>query len=131
MEAARRIVLFEAGMGAAWILLGVLNAGPDGLRDGWWLAVAAFVATAGATYADEHRLVDVDEWHRYAFAIVSVVAATAGCAVVIVATDMAVLTVVGVGFVGMGAGLVVYRVVYGVVRPLPESRLEGARDRAV
>lgn len=131
MDPARRVVLFETVMGVAWILLGVLNVGFAGLREGWWLAVVALVATVATTYADEHRVIAVDEFYRYALAIVGVVAATVGCGIVVVVTDMVIMTVVSVVLAGMGVGLVSYRVVYGVLRPVPESRLDGARRRAV
>ncbi|WP_436923191.1 hypothetical protein [Halosimplex amylolyticum] len=131
MDTARRVVLFEGGMGAAWILLGVLNVGVAGLREAWWLCLAALVATVATAYADEHRVVALDEFYRYAVAIVGVVAAVAVCGAVVALTDVAVLTVVGVVLAGIGAGLLGYRVVYGVLRPLPESRLDGAKKRAV
>ncbi|WP_415378661.1 hypothetical protein [Halosimplex sp. TS25] len=131
MDAARRVVLFEGGMGVAWILLGLLNVGVAGLREGWWLGLAALAATVATVYADEHRVVDVDEWYRYALAIVGVVAAVAVCGAVVVVTDMVVLTVVSVVLAGMGVGLLAYRVVFGVLRPVPESRLDGANNRAI
>ncbi|MFC7193531.1 hypothetical protein ACFQL4_00940 [Halosimplex aquaticum] len=73
----------------------------------------------------------MDEFYRYALAIVGVVAVVAVCGAVVVATDMVVLTVVSVVLAGMGAGLLGYRIVFGVLRPVPESRLDGAKKRAV
>ncbi|QLH81500.1 hypothetical protein [Halosimplex pelagicum] len=130
MDTARRVVLLEVGMGAIWIALGVLNVGVAGLREAWWVALAAAVTTVAVTYTDEHDLLGWSDWRRYAAAIVAVVAIAVAVGVVAIATDLVVLTVVSGGLAGMGAGLLGYRFVYGVVRPVPESRL-GAGKRSV
>jgi DNA-binding transcriptional LysR family regulator len=131
MDAARRVVLLEGGMGALWIGLGVLNVGVDGLREAWWVALAAAVATVTVAYTDEHDSLGWSDWRRYAAAVVGVVAVAVAVGAVALATDLVVLTVVSAALAGMGAGLLPYRLVYGVVRPVPESRLDGARERAV
>ncbi|QLH77066.1 hypothetical protein HZS55_07065 [Halosimplex rubrum] len=124
MDAARRVVLFEGGMGVVWIALGALNVGVAGLREAWWVALAAAVATVAVTYTDEHDLFGWDDWQRYAAAVVGVVAAAVAVGLVVLATSLVVLTVVSAGLAGMGAGLLCYRFVYGVVRPVPQSRLD-------
>ena len=118
-------------MGGVWVGLGLLNVGLTGLREAWWVGLAALGVTAAVRYADEHGVVSWDEWHRYAAAIVGVVASVVACAVVVFLTGLAVLTVVSVALAGTGLGLLVYRTVYGVFRPLPEARLDGTDDRSV
>jgi len=118
-------------MGVLWLGLGVLNVGLAGLREVWWVGLAALGATAAVCYADEHGVVSWDEWYRYAAAVVGVVASVVACAVVAFLTDLAVLTVVSVALAGTGLGLLVYRTVYGVLRPLPEARLDSTDDRSV
>jgi len=131
MDAARRVVLLEGGMGVLWIALGALYDGVVGLRAAWWVALAAAVATAVVAYTDEHGLHGQDDWRRYAAAAAGVVGAAIALAFVVFVTDLAALTVVDAGIVGMGVGLLCYRFVYGVVRPVPQSRLDAARERAV
>ncbi|QPV61814.1 hypothetical protein I7X12_13770 [Halosimplex litoreum] len=131
MDTARRVVLLEGTMGTLWIALGVVNVGLAGLRAAWWVAFAAAVATVAVAYTDEHDLFGWGDWRRYAAATVGVVAAAVAVGLVAVATDLVVLTVVSAGLAGMGAGLLCYRFVFGVVRPVPKSRLDAARERAV
>ncbi|ELZ27746.1 hypothetical protein C475_07490 [Halosimplex carlsbadense 2-9-1] len=131
MDAARRVVLLECGMGALWIALGALNVGVAGLREAWWLALVAAVVTVAVAYVDEHDLFGWDDWRRYAAAIVCVVAATVAVGLVVVATELVVLTVVSAALAGMGVGLLSYRFVYGIVRPVPKSRRDAAEERTV
>ena len=131
MNVARRVVLLECGMGVLWMLLGLLNVGRSGIRDAWWVAVLALVVTSSVVGADEHRLVDWDDWYRYAAAIVGVIASVVAVALVAVTTDLVLLTIIGAALAGTGAGLLAYRVAFGVIRPLPESRLDGANERSV
>jgi len=118
-------------MGVLWLALGVTNVGLDGLREGWWVALAAVVVTVVVAYTDEHDPFGRNDWRRYAAAVVGVVAAAIAVGLVALVTDLDVLTVVSTALAGMGTGLLGYRFVYGVVRPVPESRLDGARERAV
>lgn len=131
MDTARRVVITETGMGVLWILLGVVNVGIDGFRGTWWLVALAAVATAALVYADEQRLGDWDEFSRGALAIAGVLAAVVAVWVVVWVTTLSVPTAVSAAMAGTGVGLVGYRVVFGVVRPVPESRLEASRERAV
>lgn len=131
MDASRRVVLFEGGMGLLWTLFGLGNGGFDGLREAWWLAVLAGVATVALVSADEQRFTHWDGYRRGALAIASVVAATVLVGAVVVATTIPVQTAVSIALVGIGLGLLVYRLVYGVVRPVPRARLDRAGDRAV
>jgi len=131
MDTARRVVLLECGMGVLWIGLGVLNVGLADLRAAWWIALAAAASTVAVAYTDEHDLFGWSDWRRYAAAVAGVVAAAVAVGLVVLATDLVVLTIVSAALAGMGTGLLAYRFVYGVVRPVPESRLDAAGDRAV
>ena len=59
------------------------------------------------------------------------VASAGVVALVTVLTELVVLTITGAALAGTGAGLLSYRVVFGVIRPLPECRLDGANERSV
>lgn len=118
-------------MGASWILLGVLYVDLASLRAAWWLGVLATVAAAALWYAEEHGVLGGDEFTLSVVGIVSVIAAVVVCGVVAVVTDLSVQTVVSVTLAGIGVGLLGYRVVYGAVLPVPERRLERARDQHV
>ena len=131
MDAARRVVLLELGMGLLWLALGVLNVGIDGLGQVWWVAAGSFLAGVTAVYADEHDLHGWDDWYRAAATVVGVVAWVIAVGIVVVLTKLSVLTVVGGALAGLGAGLLCYRFVYGVVRPVPKARLERASGRSV
>jgi hypothetical protein len=122
MDAERRLVLFEGGMGAAWLALGAAQAGPDGLRAGWWLGLVAVVGTVGSTYAIEHDLVPTNVFARYTFTVVGVLLSVLAAATVTLVTALSPLTVVSVALAGMGLGLLGYRAVFGLLRPVPESR---------
>jgi len=131
MDATRRIVLLETGMAATWVALALLQVGPEGLRGAWWVAALAAVGFATFYYADEHRLGGVDGWSRYALAAALVVGATVGTGSIVVLTGLSLPKTVAGVLVGAAVALIAYRFLYGVVRPVPDARLERARDRAV
>ena len=131
MDAARRVVLLEGGMGLLWVALGALYVGLDGLGEAWWVVAGSLLAGVAAVYADEHDVHGLDEWYRAAATVVGVVAWVTAVGIVVVLTELSVLTVVGGALAGLGAGIVCYRFVYGVVRPVPKARLERAGGRSV
>jgi hypothetical protein len=131
VSSPRRVVLFDCALGGLWAGLGALNVGLTSLREAWWVGLSALVATAVVLYADEHGVVSWGGWERAAAAVVAVVASVVACAAVVFATTLAAVTVVGVALAGTGLGLLAYRTVYGVLRPLPEARLDGTGDRSV
>ncbi|WP_436929930.1 hypothetical protein [Halosimplex halobium] len=130
MDAARRVVLLELGMGLLWLGYGFGMTGFAGLRSGWWLAVPAAAGTVALMYAEEHRVADWDPYYRGGLAIALVVGFTAVVGAVGALTALSVVDAIAVAMTGIGAGLLPYRFVYGVVRPVPESRLAAARERA-
>jgi len=131
MDATRRIVLLEAGMAAMWVALALLEVGLEGLGEVWWVAVLSAVGFAAFYYVDEHRLAGDNGWSPYALAVVLVVTGAVGTGAIVVVTGQSVPKTVAGTLVGAAIGLLGYRFVYGVVRPVPESRLERARERAV
>lgn len=121
---ARRRVVRSDGLGAGVaILVGWLE-GREALLAVELLAVAALfcVATAGVLYAIEHdRFPGLFPEVAAAAALVGLVALGAGLAL---ALPQAPLLVAAAVLVGFGVGLLAYRVVFGLVRPVPRGRLE-------
>lgn len=124
MDAARRVVLVEGGLGLLWTVYGFGPQSAATLRAAWWVAAAGAVATPALLYLEEHRWTDWGAYRRGAMVIAATLGAVALAAAVVLATTLSVMTVVSVGLGGLGAGLLAYRVVYGLVYPVPESRLD-------
>jgi len=128
MNAARRVVALEVSTGAAFAAYGLWVVGVAGLQETWWVAAAAAVAVVATVSVAEHRL-NATGGARYALAILGVVGATVAAGVVVALTALSVDAVVGAALVGTGVGVCGYRVVYGLCRPVPETRLERTRER--
>lgn len=125
MDATRRVVLTDVGLGVLCVALGLLYAGPAAVPY-WWLVPVTAVVTAGLTWADDHGAVG-SEW-----AVITVVAAFGATLLVlgfVAGSDLVSTAVVPTVLVGLGAGAVPYRVYFGLVRPVPEGRLGGAHER--
>ena len=129
MDTARRVVLVEGVLGLLWVVYGLV-ASLSTLRSTWWIAFGGAVGIATMLYLEEHRWTDWGPYRRGGTTIAAVLLAVALCAVVVVATPLSVTTVVSVGLGGMGLGLLCYRLVYGVVRPVPRSRVDRANGSA-
>jgi hypothetical protein len=125
MDAARRVVLVEGVLGTLWVVYG-LGQSLSTLRLAWWVAAGGAVGIAALLYLEEHRWTGWGAYRRGGTTIAAVLAAVALCGAVVVATDLAVVTVVRVGLGGVGVGLLCYRFVYGLVYPVPRSRIEQA-----
>jgi hypothetical protein len=125
MDAPRRVVLVEGMLGLLWVVYGMVPS-LSTLRSTWWLAVGGAVGVATMLYLEEHRWTDWGAYRRGGTTIAAVLGAVALCAVVVVATTLEVTTVVQVGLGGVGVGLLCYRFVYGLVYPVPPSRVESA-----
>lgn len=76
---------------------------------------------------EEHGYVPADTWTWFAIVVAGVVAV----AVVAVFVGPATRVTVSALLVGLGLGVFAYRLGYGVVRPIPERRLERVRNRGV
>lgn len=113
----RRIVLLDLTVALTQVSLGVLLDGTVAFAaDQWWVAPAVAAATSLLTYAS-----DRSESGKRAMIGVG----TAGILAVIwaFATDALVTGVVALAILGIGVGIGLNRVVFGVVRAIPEPRL--------
>jgi len=125
MDAARRVLLVEGVLGLLWLVYG-LGQSLSVLRAAWWVAAGGAVGTAALLYLEEHRWADWGPYRRGGTTIAAVLGAVALGGAVVVVTALAVTTVVRVGLGGVGVGLLCYRFVYGLVYPVPRSRVERA-----
>jgi hypothetical protein len=129
MTPERQVFLTDGLVGIGPATVGVLTFGPEA---GWLaLPVALVVAAliAGVNYYDEH----VGFERTLGEGVVSVGAVVAPFLVSLLlfylGSPLAVSVSLG-GFVGLSLGFLGYRVVYGIVRPIPERRLERAREQS-
>jgi len=127
MDTRTKVVLLDGFLGLVQLATALVFAGPGALVEHWWLVVVAALGTAGfATAGDRGYTLDDSAWE---FAIV-LVALVAVSVLVVLVTDPPVSTV-GALLFGVGTGILTYRLVFGVIRPVPARRIEQARDRTV
>lgn len=108
--------------------------GPESLATAaayWWLGVGTAVPAVAGMCAEDHLLAEWDEGRHIGAAIVFPLATVAVGGALVVTTDLAAPTPAGVGLGCLGAGVLGYRPVYGVVLPVPAARLEAGSKRAV
>jgi len=118
-------------MGLVWAAYGLVVTPTATLREWWWVAALAAVVTAAGAYASDHELAGFRTRRQGVALVAGFLAALAGAAGLVAATDLSVDAAVPVGIGGLGIGLLVYRVTFGVVLPVPEYRLERASGRTV
>lgn len=125
MDAERKAVLVDVGLGLLLLATGAFYADQGSLRY-WWLAVVVAVSTGGSAWADDHGA--IGGWTTI------LVVAVFGVGLIglgLLAGPDLVENVLPTMLLGLGAGLVPYRLYFGLVRPVPEGRLRGARERTV
>lgn len=126
MDADRKVLLTDGAVGLASAGNGLFFAG-EAAVDLWWVGVLVAAVVAGLAWATEHRV--VGDWAAIllvaAFGLAMVGLGVSGLA------ELVETGVVPVTLVGVGVGIIAYRVYYGFVRPVPPSRLEGVRRRDV
>jgi len=130
MDAARRVVLLECGLGLLWTVYGFGTQSAATLRAAWWVAACGAVAIPALLYLEEHRWTDWGVYRRGATTIAAVLVSVALAAAAVAVTTLSTGTVVSVGLGGLGIGLLAYRAVYGLVYPVPESRLDRVNGSA-
>ena len=130
MTPERKVLLGDSAVAVSVLAPAVLYFGSALV---WWVPIpAAFLAftTAAAQHYTEH--VGFDRLRDDVLLSVG--------AIVVPVAVAAVVTVIGsplgpplalAVFAGTGVGFLSYRVVFGVVRPIPDKRLERAGERAV
>lgn len=118
MDASRKAVVVDVGLGVLCVAMGLLFASRDGVGY-WWLVPVTAVAAGGFTWADDHGVVG-------GWAVVGAVSAF-GVAVLalgsVLGSAFVSTVVVPLVLIGLGAGIVPYRLYYGLVRPVPAGRL--------
>ena len=130
MTPERKVLLGDGAVALSALLPGLLYFGPTLV---WWVPVPAalLAATTGAAqhYTEHVRFERTRD--EAALALGAIVVPVAVAAVLVVTGSplgpplaLAVFSGTGVGFLG-------YRFVFGVLRPIPEKRLERAGERAV
>lgn len=124
MDAERRVVLVDVGMALSWVGLGLLFAERTAIEL-WWLGVLVALGIVGTTWAGDHGV--VSEWTTVVAVIVFGVGLFA--AALVWDAELVSEALIPVTLAGMGVGLLVYRIYFGIVRPVPEERLRGASGR--
>lgn len=122
----RTILLADCGSGLAIAVLGALATTPETIGRAWWLVVVTGLLTGVATYVDEQRLEGRDWRARLTFYGAAAGVLAALLAGVVAATSLGPSVALTVAVVGFGLATVVNRLVYGVVYPVPQRRLERA-----
>jgi len=132
MDAARKVLLLDSLLGVVWIGTGLSITAPTVVASVGWLVGTTALAVVGLRSAEEHGYAPADSlrWFGAAIASVLVVGVVAVVATTALFTFDATVAVSAI-LVGLGVGVLGYRLVYGVVRPVPERRLERARERGV
>jgi len=130
MTPERRVLLGDSAVALSALLPGLLYFG-DALV--WWVPVPAalLVVTTGAAqhYTEHVGFERTRDEAALALGAIVVPVAVAGT-LVLTGSPLGPPLALAV-FTGTGLGFLAYRFVYGVLRPIPEKRLERAGKRAV
>ena len=126
MDAERRVLLVDLGLGIVAIASGLVSMGP-GAVDVWWIGGLVAVATAVLAWSEEHEV--VGGWTTIGLVLAF------GLAFVAIGylfgSDVVANVALPVAIAGLGVGLVGYRGYFGLVRPVPDRRLRRIEDRTV
>ncbi|MCU4800714.1 hypothetical protein OB920_10060 [Halobacteria archaeon HArc-gm2] len=121
MDAERNAVVVDVGLGALCVAMGLLYASRGALPY-WWLTAVIALLTAALAWADDHGV--VGGW--------TTVAVVAAFGVAVLALGLvAGPAVVSAVLPAVLAGIVPYRLYYGVVRPVPAGRVADVGERAL
>ncbi|WP_372480256.1 hypothetical protein ACAH01_03630 [Halomicrobium sp. HM KBTZ05] len=101
--------------------------GSGTLVEHWGLVVAAALGTAGFVTAGDRGYIPDDAAWGFLLVLVAIVAVSLLAVLVV---NPPVTTVAALQF-GVGSGILTNRVVFGLVRPIPERRIERTRERGV
>lgn len=130
MTPERKVLLGDSAVALSTLLPGLLYFGPALV---WWVPVpAALLAftTGAAQHYSEHVGFERTR-DEAALALGAIVVPVAVAAVLVVTGSPLGPPLALAVFVGTGTGFLCYRLLYGVVRPIPEKRLARAGERAV
>jgi hypothetical protein len=130
MEPERKVLLGDGLVALSVLLPGLLYFGSALV---WWVplpaALFAFTTAAAQHYTEHVGFERVRDEAILSLGAIVVPVAVAG-ALVVTGSPLGPPLALAV-LAGTGSGFLVYRLVYGVVRPIPEKRLERAGERAV
>lgn len=124
-----RVTLGDALLGAFCLALGLI-AGATAIGRLWWLATATGGAFVAGLYAAERgATARLDATQR--LALLGTVLAGIALLAVISLLDGGPDATAAVALLGLGAGLLIYRFVFGVLLPIPRARFRRIDERDV
>lgn len=130
MEPERKVLLGDGAVAVSVLVPGLLYFGSALV---WWVPLPAALlsfTTAAAQHYTEH--VGFERTRDEAALALGAIVLPIAVAGVLVVTGSALGPPLALAvFAGTGVGFLLYRFVYGVLRPIPEKRLERAGERAV
>jgi hypothetical protein len=130
MEPERKVLLGDGAVAVSVLVPGLLYFGSALV---WWVPLPAALlsfTTAAAQHYTEH--VGFERTRDEAALALGAIVVPVAVAGVLVVTGSALGPPLALAvFAGTGVGFLLYRFVYGVLRPIPEKRLARAGQRAV
>jgi hypothetical protein len=130
MEPERKVLLGDGAVAVSVLVPGLLYFGSALV---WWVPLPAALlsfTTAAAQHYTEH--VGFERTRDEAALALGAIVVPVAVAGVLVVTGSALGPPLALAvFAGIGVGFLLYRFVYGVLRPIPEKRLARAGQRAV
>jgi hypothetical protein len=132
MDAQGKVLLFDSLLGIVWIVAGLTFADPAAVAGVWWFVGVAAAAAAGALALEEHGYTPEGSLQWFAIAVAGVLAVgVVTVAAVSILLEPTATVAVSALQVGLGLGVIAYRLLYGLVWPVPDARLDRAREQAV
>ncbi|WP_246986152.1 hypothetical protein [Halorientalis marina] len=130
MTPERKVLLGDGAVGLSVVLPGLLYFGSALV---WWApipgALVAFTTAAVQHYAEHVGFESTV--HEALFGLAGIVLPLAVAAALVLVGSPLGPPIAFVAFAGTGTGFLGYRFVFGVLRPVPEKRLERAGERVV
>ncbi|WP_018256363.1 hypothetical protein [Halomicrobium katesii] len=127
MDTRAKIALLDGFLGVVQIIAALGLAETGTLVEHWWLVVATALGTVGFAIAGDRGYTPDDSTWGFTAVVVAVVAASLLAVFVV---NPPVPTVAALQF-GVGSGILTNRLLFGVVWPVPTSRIERFRDGIV
>lgn len=120
MERERKVLFVDVGVGIAVIVTGAVSLSPAAV-DLWWAGALVALATAVLAWSQEHSV--VGGWTT--IGLVLAVGLGFIALGLTVGSDAVADVALPIVLVGLGVGMVPYRLYFGLVRPVPDGRLRG------
>jgi len=127
MDTRTKVVLLDGLLGVVQIMSALVLAGAGNLVEHWAFVVAAALGTVGFVTAGDRGYIPDDSAWGFPVVLVAIVAVSL---VVVLVVSPPVSTVAALQF-GIGIGILTNRLVFGLVRPIPERRIERTREHGI